>query len=166
MKKLIISISALVIVVLVFTGYSLSRYDIQELVICTTNKESHYIPMGVCEYYMVNYRITPADIQQLEKQAGLSFLLGLPDKHVRQDLVRLFNSRGADVNKHSAIDGYAPLHAAIINNDADMVKLLLSLGANKSLKDANGQMDAMALLSSLTNRQPDIDRSAVIKALQ
>ena len=138
MKRAILS--SILLIPLSIVGlalYAMSTDDIEGIVICAINDETSYIPSSICEYYLFNYRLTKEDVKFIEGRGGLNFPIGISDKTKRHKLVEYFISKGVSINEPSAIDGYPPLHASIINNDPDLVKLLLSNGANIKQKDSN-----------------------------
>lgn len=166
MKKyifLIILITSLLIACLGF--YSILKGDIEDIVICSVNGESHYIPSNLCEYYLLNYRVTREDIKYLESRSGIAFLFGIPNKDKRNKLLRYFISKGVSIDNPSAIDGYPPLHAAIIYNDRWLVKFLLENGANSKQKDNNHKLAPKEFVEFLNHENPSIDRSEILSLL-
>ncbi len=166
MKKTILSL--LVIIPLSVIGlviYAMSTDDIEGIVICATNDDTHYIPSSLCEFYLLNYRLTEEDIEFIEGRSGLSFLFEIQDKNKRYNLVKYFISKGVSINKPSTIDGYPPLHAAIINNDPDLVKLLLNNGANIKQKDSSYNLTPEEFINFLLQKQPSIDRRPINKII-
>jgi hypothetical protein len=141
--------------------YAMATDDIEGIVICAINDDTNYIPSSVCEFYLYNYRFTKEDISYLENRGGLSFPIGIHDETKRYNLVKLFISKDVSVNKKSVIDGYTPLHSAIIHNDPRVVSLLLSSGADINKKDSNQNMTPDKFLEFLLKKQPNIDRGAI-----
>lgn len=166
MKKIILLFITLVpLSVVGLALYAMSTDDVEGIVICATNDETSYIPSSVCEYYLFNFRLTKNDIKFLENRGGLNFPIGISDKAKRYKLVKYFISKGVSVNKPSAIDGYPPLHATIINNDPDLVTLLLDNGADIDQKDTNHSLTAEEFVEFLLQKQPSIDRSSIKKII-
>ena len=143
--------------------YAMVTDDIEGIVVCAINDDTSYIPSSVCEFYLYNFRLTKEDINYIENRGGLSFPIGIHDKTKRYNLVKLFISKGVSVNKKSMIDGYTPLHSAIIHNDPRVVALLLSNGADINKKDTNQNMTPVEFLDFLIKKQPHINRSAIKK---
>lgn len=56
----------------------------------------------------------------------------------KEKLIRLLSQKGADVNEKGGYLEKTPLHLAATNGDLKTVKLLIELGADKEIKDANG----------------------------
>ena len=153
------------LIVLGLGGYSMSKGDIEDIVICAVNEGSHSIPTSVCEYYLLNYRGTDQDIQFLESRSGLAFLFEMSDKSKRRAFLEYFISKGISVDKPSSMDGYAPLHAAIIHNDPELVMFLLEKGANPDQKDREHDLTPKEFVEYLNRKNPSVDRSAVSNAL-
>jgi ankyrin repeat protein len=63
---------------------------------------------------------------------------------------------GTDINMQGHSDGYTPLHLATRNNDTDMVRLLLKLGAHRSIRD-HAQRTPLDLWEEL-QKERDIPR--------
>lgn len=161
MKKIIL---VTIFLLFICSGlYSMTKGNIEDIVICTVNNESHYIPTSVCEYYLFVFRGTREDIAYLDHRSGIAFLFNIPDKDKRNKLLSYFVSKGISLNKPSSIDGYPPLHAAIINNDSWLVKYLLENGADPSRKDSNQNLTAKEFTEYLGRKNPAVDRSAIFK---
>ena len=159
---------ALVLLPLIVIGfglYSMSKGDIEDIVICAVNEESHYIPAGVCEYYLLNYRGTEEDVQFLESRSGLAFLFEISDKSKRQAFLEYVISKGISIDKRSSIDGYTPLHAAIVHNDPELVAFLLEKGASPDQKDQEHHLTPKEFVKYLSQKNPSTDRSAVLSVL-
>merc|ERR1712151_494675 len=79
-------------------------------------------------------------------------------------------SRGfkGDVNskKSSMLKSKYPLHVAAKEQDAEMVKLLLSAGANRSLKNSSGYTPAQKAEKYNQQKKGDANSTAVLRALQ
>jgi hypothetical protein len=130
-----ISLSIVVVIPLAWIGltiYMLSKMSITEIIVCTIDKDAYRIPQSICEWTLVNYRGTPEDLDDLDKNSGLSFVIE------DEKLLRFFIAKGAPVNKRNH-QGYTPLHSAIIQNLPGSVKILVEHGADKNLKDKDGR---------------------------
>ena len=145
--------------------YSMAASDIEDLIICSVNIESHRIPTDVCELYLINFRGTSEDIQFLESRSGIAFVFAINDKIKRASLLEFLLAKGASVNKQSAIDGYYPLHSAVIMNDHALVDYLIVKGAEPRVKDRDHNLTVLELLNYLQEHGEKIDRSKVYKAL-
>ena len=166
MKKIILALVIVIPLLVVGLGFfSMSTGNIEDIVICSTNDESHYIPSSVCEYYLLHYRLTKEDIRFLEARSGLAFLFEISDRSRRDRLLKYFVAKGVSTSKPSAVDGYPPLHAAIINNDPELVEFLLANGANPGQKDENRQQTAREFVDFLGRTNSAADRSAIKELL-
>lgn len=166
MKKAILSFIIFIpLSVIALAIYAMSTDDIEGIVICATNDETSYIPSSVCEYYLYNFRLTKEDVNYIENRGGLNFPIGIHDNTKRYNLVKFFISKGVSVNKTSAIDGYPPLHAAIIHNDPRIISLLLNNGADINKKDDIHNLTPDKFLEFLFKKQPRIDRRAIKKII-
>lgn len=143
----------------------MSQGDIEDIIIDATNDETSYIPADIYEYYLFNYRGSKDDIEFLDSGAGLSFLFGIDDRSERYQYLEYFISKGASLDKPSSIDGYPPLHAAIINNDAELVAFLLSKGASPDQRDKQHNLTAKEFANYLGHANPDVDRNMVLNVL-
>lgn len=162
MKKIMLPLIVIIPLLLIAFGFfSMSKGNIEDIIICSINDESHYIPSDVCEYYLLNHRLTGEDIKYLENGAGLAFLFDIPDKSKRNIFLQHFILKGVSVDTPSRIDGYPPLHAAIINNDPELVKFLLKNGANPNQKDKNQKLTAEEFIDFLDRTIPSIDRNII-----
>lgn len=165
MKKLITGLFITAILIIATMAYSLSQDNIENLIVCSANKEASYIPCKICEYYLINFRGSKADIDFLSKGAGLGFLVNIDNKQLRIKLFEFFLSKGMDINARSNIDGLTPLHAAILINDHELVNYLLMKGADKNITDRDKKLTANAFLDLLNQKRSDIDRKIVQQLL-
>lgn len=164
--RIIFSVLVLLpLIVFGFGVYSMSKGDIEDIVICAVNEESRYIPATVCEYYLLNYRGTDEDVRFLESRSGLAFLFEISDKAKRRMYLDYFISKGVSIDGQSSIDGYTPLHAAIIHNDPELVTFLLKKGASADRKDQEHHLTPKEFVEYLSQKNPSTDRSAVLNAL-
>lgn len=167
MKRIIASaILLLIVAVIGLGGWSLHTADIQDVSLCVTEDDTHYIPNAVCEQYMFQFRGTPGDIEYLENGAGLAFFFGIEDQDMRRRVMSFFLENGLSINKPSAIDGLPPLHAAILMNDAELVEFLLEHGADPTQEDQRHELTASGYLKLLKQKNPDRDWSGVAERLE
>jgi ankyrin repeat protein len=54
------------------------------------------------------------------------------------ETVELLLKRGAEVNVQGALEGFTPLMTAAAEGLADVVRILLEAGANRDIKDQDG----------------------------
>lgn len=170
-KKLIIKFFLPIVALCVFSYisillYSLNKYDIEEIIICSLDSGSHYIPPNVCEYYLYNFRADKKDITDLSEVSNLGFMVGIENKSKREKLLNFFISKGSDINGISNIDGLTPLHAAILINDEDLVKYLIEKGANPLKMDRDNKLTAIEYVELLIKKAPDVSRKNILIILQ
>jgi len=111
--------------------YDMKTMNIEVLILCSSNQGGIRIPSKLCNYYMVNFRIDEDDIKELSEGAGLEFILN-GQNPIKYQIAETFISRGLDVNgvnNYSSRD-LTPLHAAVLYNDAEVIRFLISQGAN------------------------------------
>lgn len=145
---------------------SMSSADIEDVIICSADTGSHYIPSSVCKYYLHNFRANKDDVSYLQSRSGLNFIVNMPEKTDKKDLINYFLSKGLDINKPSKIDGLTPIHAAILLNNPDIVKLLIKHGASLTTLDERLKLTPLQFANDLASKNPAIDRSAVIALLK
>lgn len=165
MKKIIISILFIIIVFFASVISSLNNYDIEEVIICSINNESHLIPSNVCELYLHEYRGAKDDIALLKKRSGLSFVFDVVDKNKRTQLLDFLLLKGSDIDGLSNVDGLTPLHAAILLNDIELLNYLLMNDANPLVKDRDNSLTSKQFLELLIIKDAITDRSALIDRL-
>gem|GEM_PF-697860 len=166
MKKLSIAlVLAIPLAVVVMGIRSMTQGDIEDVVICSTNESSHHMPSSVCEYYLFNHRVTEADIEFLERGAGLAFLFDIQNKEERNRRVAHFIEQGASLDKPSPIDGFPPLHAAILYNDLELVEMLVEKGADLEQADRHHDLTPLEFAEFLSRRNEETDRGAILLVL-
>lgn len=166
MKKTIFLIILIIPALIIGAGFfSMTEGGIEDIVICSTSDKSHYIPSSVCEYYLLNYRLTETDIKAIESGSGLAFLFGISNKPKRNKFLEYFISKGVSIDKPSNIDGFTPLHAAILENDKELVEYLLGKGADPLKVDRDNKLTAIDFLDRLIKSSPDTNRKGIKRVL-
>ena len=145
--------------------YSLINSDIEDVIICSTDENTHYIPSDACEYYLLNYRADEGDIESLESGAGLAFLFEIKDIDKRDVYIKYFISKGIKVNTLSHIDGLSPLHSAILLNDFGLVQLLMDKGASITIKEKSHGLTPLEFIHKLSEKNAQIDRQLISELL-
>ena len=141
--------------------YSLSESTVEDIIICGTNDDTHYIPSKVCELYLFNFRTSGSDIQYLESRAGLAFLFGIKDVNKRNIYIEHFLSKGISIDALSNIDGLSPLHAAILLNELTLVEYLIDKGASTNQAEKNNGLTPLGFLQTLDKNNHLIDRTPI-----
>lgn len=166
-KKIILGGSTLVLAgIFGLMLYVMSQMDIEHLISCSSNEGSTRIPRSLCEYYMINHRITKDDINELSSGAGLDYILN-GEKPKKYEIAKIFISRGLDVDgiNHFSEKDVTPLHAAVLFNDVQRVKFLIYHGANLNITSRGYGMTALELARKLHKEESKEDRSEIIKIL-
>ncbi len=166
MKRIIISFFLISINLIGAVIFSLNNYDIEEIIICSSNNDANYIPSNICKYYLFNYRGNKNDVTRLSKTSNLSFLINIENKELREALFDYFIEKGSDINGLSNTDGLTPLHAAILVNDSKLVKYLLHKGADPAITDRDNQLTAIQFLQLLTSKTPETNRKEIKSLLK
>jgi len=133
MKTMLSSVLFAVIAIIAAMFYSMGNSDIEDLILCTSHNESHYIPRSQCKSYLYNYRGNKEDINYPESRLGISFIFGLDDVKDIETHFDFLISKNIDINKISPADGFTPLHAAVLENKHLLVKKLLESDADKTI---------------------------------
>ena len=163
MKKTLFIIIPLLFLILysITAAYSLSESNIEDIIICSTNDDTHYIPNKGCEFYLFNFRSSKNDIQYLESGSGLAFLFGIKDINKRYIYLEHFLSKGMSIDAQSNIDGLTPLHSAILLNDIKLVKYLIEKGANPMQTERNHALTPLSFLQNLNKSNNFINRAPI-----
>ncbi len=105
---------------------------------------------------MFNHRGNKEDVKFLEERTGISFLFGTTDKEFMYKKLDFFISKGADVNRISRPSdlGLTPLHAAILFKDSELVKYLLSNGADPLKIELGRGMSSYEFVDFLISNNP------------
>lgn len=160
------SIAGLFLVTLGLALHNVTSMGAEELIMCSADEGGIKIPSSACEYYMFNHRIDNDDILQLTEGAGLDFILNL-DNPKKYKIAETFIARGLNVdgtNNYSDKD-ITPLHAAVLYNDLERVRFLISQGANTNLVSKGYEMTAFELAKRLHSEDTANNRTEIIKIL-
>ena len=146
--------------------YVMSDMEIEHLISCSSNEGGTRIPSGLCEYYMLNHRITESDIEQLGDGAGLEYILN-SENPKKYKIAEIFISKGLDVNgiNHYIDKDVTPLHAAVMYNDVERVKFLIKQGANVHIVSNGYGMTALELAKRFHEETGKENRSEIIQLL-
>jgi len=142
----------------------MSKSDIEDLIICSSQNNSHYIPQDFCKSYLFNFRGTKRDIQNLESRSGISSIFGLNAEHDKETLFNFLVSKNININKISPIDGFSQLHAAVLENNKSLVEKLLKSGVDKSVISSSTNNTALELAQQLQLRGQE-DYSEIVNIL-
>ncbi|MCF6337632.1 MAG: ankyrin repeat domain-containing protein [Gammaproteobacteria bacterium] len=166
-KKIFFGSFALVLSGIVgFILYAMTQLTIQALISCSANTGGIRIPSSVCEYYMLNYRLTEEDIASLREGAGLGYILNGqdPEKH---RIAEIFISHGLDINgiNHYGNQDLTPLHGSALMGDIKTLQFLLRHGADIHIK-SNQYETALELAKKFHKANDKLrDRTEIIRLL-
>lgn len=141
---------------------SLTKMGIDQLIVCSFDNKSSYIPNEVCHYYMVNYRISEIDINEIESGPGLDFILNA-ENHEKYNLASLFIERGLDVNSVNNLvePKLTSLQSAVLSNDLEKVEFLIQEGVDINFSAGN-MLPPLKLAEKIHKTE---DRSKIIQKL-
>lgn len=146
--------------------YAMSQMEMGHLILCSANETGTRIPSSLCEYYMLNHRMSKDDIKELSDGAGLELILNLqsPEKY---EMAKTFISKGLDVDgiNHYSDRDITPLLASVLYNDIERVKFLIDQGANIEIRSKGYGMTALELARKLHKEQGREDRTEMINIL-
>ncbi|MBB1320383.1 MULTISPECIES: ankyrin repeat domain-containing protein [Shewanella] len=145
--------------------YSLENSRVEDVVLCSVEDNTHYIPNSFCEFYLFNFRLTKQDLDELQSASGIAFLFSISNQKKKYVYLDKFIENGASVNSKSEIDGLPPLHAAILLNDKKLVEYLLSKGSDPELLDSQNKLNAYDFVMLLKRNNDSINRNEVIRTL-
>jgi hypothetical protein len=151
-------------------AYAIPRQPIEDLLVCA-DSGGMKIPYSnkLCRSYLLAFRGTPEDIQDLNQGAGVGFVVqGISDAHEREEVLAFLVSKGLDVNRIRPDDiPVRPLHASVLANQPDEVRMLLRNGADASLRGEHFHLTPLELARKLqAEGKTARDRSAIIALLQ
>lgn len=147
--------------------YSMRTMHIEELILCSAAEGGIHIPDFACRYYMIHHRMTKTDIDALTSGGGLDYVLNAdmsrPHKFATANA---FLSHGLDIDgiNHYGNAKATPLQAAVIYNDPERVRFLISRGADITIAN-NKDMTALELAQKLHSPNGPRDRSEIINIL-
>lgn len=109
-----------------------------------------------------------ADVKQLNREAGAQYVVDVLGPDEARPVLRHLMDNGLDINSMSEAHGttFTALHAAVITNNPEGVRLLLEFGADPTRRDGEGRtpLELARFSSNRPNRVEDY--SAVINVLE
>lgn len=145
-------IGAALAVYSVASAYVITRQGIEPLLICA-DSGGLKVPFSkeLCRTYLHTARGTPQDISDLQNGIGASFVVqGESSTKERLDLLIFLKGKGLDLNLAGA-NQLPPLHASIVANRPEEVKLLLQAGASTGIKDTQFNLLPVEFAEKLQN---------------
>lgn len=121
-------------------AYSLNGMSTPHLVVCASDGPVGYVPTALCRWYLLEQRLGPEAVAEIEAVGGADFLLNV-DTAVGYQITDAFLAAGLDVDAPAGGPGGAtPLQAAVLYGDIERVEYLLARGA-----DVHAATDRLAL---------------------
>jgi hypothetical protein len=171
-KKIVLAIVIIAPVSWVgFTIYAMTTFDIETLMTYATSDDNCRIPYcnKPVEYYTLHFRGTKEDVAKLEQGIGLSYVFS--DSKKRSTFLNFLLDKGVNINKVSPLDGTTPLHAAVLQNDPELVKFLLDHGADPTIRKAKDNssftefdnMTPLEMLEKMVQNRPELAARSKVK---
>jgi hypothetical protein len=123
------------------------------------------IPQHFCRIYLYEFRGSRDDVAIINHDGSLIGLLSTANKKDQVKLLEFLLNKGVDINGLDERSGISPLHAAVLDNDADVAELILKHGANPLLKDRKRRLTPSGFARQLREKSNQPDRSAIIYLL-
>lgn len=156
-KSLLIAIGLTATAIPALMLYNMLSIDIEDLILCSSNEGGIRLPSQLCEAYMLSYRGSPTDIEQLTHGAGLMFILNAQNATKKYRYAKFFISKGLSVNgvNHYGGKNLTPLHSAALDNDPEMVAFLLDHGADKRANPAPLNQTPPRICQNASKQKPE-----------
>lgn len=132
------------------SAYMIMSQGINELVICANDKTLN-VPFSesLCRSYLYSARGSARDIDILQQNGGVSFLMNAAQTAPeRRKLVKFFIAKGLNINGPDT-HGVLPLQLAVLEGSVGNIKLLLDFGANPLLAGKRISFTPLALAKKL-----------------
>jgi hypothetical protein len=129
---------------------ALTSQESEALLVCA-DKGGLKIPFSkaLCRQYLLSARGSAQDIEDLHRGIGASFVVqGESTADEREELLKYLVGKGLDVNRID-VHQLTPLHHAVIANEADEVRILLSHGARPDVRDGKFRLTPLELALKL-----------------
>ncbi|MEZ9142427.1 MULTISPECIES: hypothetical protein [unclassified Shewanella] len=138
--------------------------NIEDLAACGADEGGLYIPGNLCNFVLLNLRLSDLDIKDFESRGGIASLYSIHED-VKYIYLDAFIKAGTSVNNESVMSGLPPLHAAILANDNQLVTFLLAREASLTQLNSQFGMNARDFTYHLAEIKPNVDRSDVLNTL-
>lgn len=146
-------------------AYSLKRMPTSHLAICASEEQVAYVPSSVCRWYLLDYRLGPQAVAEIEAVGGVDFLLNVDGEH-GYDIADAFLAEGLYIEAPAGGPGGAtPLQAAVLYGDPERVKYLLAKGADARATSDRLPFAPLELAQKLAE-EGKLKEGAVLELLQ
>lgn len=169
-KILVVSSLSIVVIFSSIMVYSLQTMHIENLISHAYNNghdaEKADIFTDLSKFYLENFRIAEDDVQQLQADAGITFILGGSNDYKYQ-IAEAFLKEGLDINgiNHSSYNKLNALHSAVLLGDKGSVLFLLEHGINLNAKTEEG-FTALDWAIKMQESDPTEKRDEIIQILE
>jgi hypothetical protein len=120
-----------------------------------------------CKQVLLHDSLTPAQVAELNGEAGARLPIQLKDPAEAEQMLTLFLSRGVDIDAGAkSFKDRTALHSAAVAGSVGEVTLLLKHGARADVRDADGQT-ALDLARLIAQQHPgEPNRAEVVRLLE
>ncbi|KXO09234.1 ankyrin domain protein [Moritella sp. JT01] len=118
------------------------------------------------KFYLEHFRTTENDIQQLQQNSGIEFILNGSNDYKYQT-AEIFLENGLDINgvNHFSNRNINALHSAVLLKNKDNVLFLLKHGIDINAKTKNG-FTALDWARKIYDKTPTKELNAIIQILE
>lgn len=159
----------LICITLVLLGsgllYFASSLPMNTLITETITSGNDPLKQNFCKWALFTFHKEHQDIQELEEQVGLNFVIAYQEPICLEIFVWLLDN-GADINAVSPLDNLTPLHASLLYNNMELVELIMARGADPSVREKRYNMTACEFLTKLKPRKDPALYKRMQNALQ
>lgn len=169
-KILLVSSLSAVLISSSIAIYALESMNIEHLISYADNNGNGTTDANlfndISKFYLENFRTTENDIQQLQNNTGIEFILNGSNDYKYQT-AEIFLDNGLDINgiNHSSDHNINELHSAVLLKNTDNVLFLLKHGIDINAKTKNG-LTALDWAIKTYEVNPTKELSEIIQILE
>lgn len=139
--------------------------QLKPLLVCSQGRDE-LVPKTLCQFYMSNYWSSPQDIAELNQNTGVVWALNAKSESDRKKILAVMLRKGVNINAIDSPSGITALHAAVLENNLEAVKLLIENGANTNATDEKHQKTPLDFALDLKGKPNQPERQKIIEILQ
>lgn len=139
--------------------------QLEPLLVCSQGRDE-LVPKALCQFYLSNYWSSPQDIAELNQNTGVVWALNAKTENDRKKILAVMLRKGVDINAIDNPSGITALHAAVLENNLEAVKLLIENGANTKTPDEKHQKTPLDFALDLKGKPNQPERQKIIEILQ
>jgi hypothetical protein len=143
--------------------HSLRTEPLTSLIACM-RVEPHWIGW-TCERAIYGFHLTPAEVQQLNRHAGIIHAVSLREPQASEQLLKFFLAQGVDINAVDEETGNTALHTLVSSREEVGIRLLLKHGARTDIRDRNG-LTATEKTRRLQAKHPEVNYGPIAQLLE